>query len=146
MKIEGGYLIGRIKYLSGRRLNKLFSESGLSEFNGEQGKILYQLWNKDGISSKDIAAKTGLAVNTLTNMLDKMEASDLIFRIQCDKDKRKKYIFLTPKGKALEDKSQVANEKMNEIFYTGFNPYEIEIFESYLRRIIANLEEEENGK
>ena len=90
MKIEGGYLIGRIKYLSGRRLNKLFSESGLSEFNGEQGKILYQLWNKDGISSKDIAAKTGLAINTLTNMLDKMEASDLIFRIQCDKDKRKK--------------------------------------------------------
>ena len=146
MKIEGGYLIGRIKHLSGRRLNKLFSESGLSEFNGEQGKILYQLWNKDGISSKDIAAKTGLAINTLTNMLDKMETSDLIFRIQCDKDKRKKYIFLTPKGKALEDKSQVATEKMNEIFYTGFNSCEIEIFESYLRRIIANLEEEENGK
>ena len=146
MKIEGGYLIGRIKHLSGRRLNKLFSESGLSEFNGEQGKILYQLWNKDGISSKDIAVKTGLAINTLTNMLDKMEASDLIFRIQCDKDKRKKYIFLTPKGKALEDKSQVATEKMNEIFYSGFNSCEIEIFESYLRRIIANLEEEENGK
>ena len=146
MKIEGGYLIGRIKYLSGRRLNKLFSESGLSEFNGEQGKILYQLWNKDGISSKDISVKTGLAINTLTNMLDKMEASDLIFRIQCDKDKRKKYIFLTPKGKALEDKSQVATEKMNEIFYSGFNSCEIEIFESYLRRIIANLEEEENGK
>lgn len=146
MKIEGGYLIGRIKYLSGRRLNKLFSESGLSEFNGEQGKILYQLWNKDGISSKDIAAKTGLAINTLTNMLDKMEASDLIFRIQCDKDKRKKYIFLTPKGKALEDRSQTATEKMNEIFYSGFNSCEIEIFESYLRRIIANLEEEENGK
>ena len=40
MKTEGGYLIGRIKYLSGRRLNKLFSESGLNEFNGEQGKIL----------------------------------------------------------------------------------------------------------
>ena len=79
-------------------------------------------------------------------MLDKMEASDLIFRIQCDKDKRKKYIFLTPKGKALEDKSQTATEKMNEIFYSGFNSCEIEIFESYLRRIIANLEEEENGK
>ena len=146
MKIEGGYLIGRIKYLSGRRLNKLFSESGLNEFNGEQGKILYQLWKKEGISSKDIASETGLAINTLTNMLDKMEVSGLIFRIPCDKDKRKKYIFLTPKGKALEDKSQVATEKMNEIFYSGFNSCEIEIFENYLRRIIANLEEEENGK
>ena len=104
----------------------------------------YQIFKRKTV--KDIAAKTGLAINTLTNMLDKMEASDLIFRIQCDKDKRKKYIFLTPKGKALEDKSQVATEKMNEIFYTGFNSCEIEIFESYLRRIIANLEEEENGK
>ena len=146
MKTEGGYLIGRAKFLSGRKLNKLFSEYGLTEFNGEQGKILYYLWKKDGLSSTSISLKTGLAINTLTNMLDKMEASDLIFRIQCDKDKRKKYIFLTPKGKALEDKSQVATEKMNEIFYSGFNSCEIEIFESYLRRIIANLEEEENGK
>lgn len=35
MKTEGGYLIGRAKFLSGRKLNKLFSEYGLTEFNGE---------------------------------------------------------------------------------------------------------------
>ena len=73
MKTEGGYLIGRAKFLSGRKLNKLFSEYGLTEFNGEQGKILYYLWKKDGLSSTSISLKTGLAINTLTNMLDKME-------------------------------------------------------------------------
>ena len=146
MKTEGGYLIGHIKYLSGRRLNKLFSESGLNEFNGEQGKILYQLWKKEGISSKDIASKTGLAINTLTNMLDKMEASGLIFRIQCNKDKRKKCVFLTPKGKALEAKSQAASKKMAEIFYKGFTNEEIEIFENSLRKIITNLEDKKDDK
>jgi len=29
MKIEGGYLIGMAKFLSGRKLNKLFCEYGL---------------------------------------------------------------------------------------------------------------------
>ena len=81
MKVEGGYLIGRAKFLSGRKLNKLFSEYGLTEFNGEQGKILYSLWKKDGISSTEISLDTGLAINTLTNMLDKMENSNTELRI-----------------------------------------------------------------
>lgn len=144
MKIEGGYLIGRAKLLSGRKLNKLFSEYGLTEFNGEQGKILYFLWKKDGLSSTDISLKTGLAINTLTNMLDKMEDEDLIYRKQSNRDKRKKYVFLTEKGKALERKSKIATDKMNEIFYKDFSVKEIEIFENMLRKIISNLEEEDD--
>lgn len=146
MKIEGGYLLGRAKFLSGRRLNKLFSEYGLTEFNGEQGNILYHLWKKDGLSSTDISTETGLAKNTLTNMLDKMEASGLIYRKLCNKDKRVKYVFLTEKGKALEGKSKSATEKMDEIFYRGFSVPEIESFEAMLKKIIANLEEEEDDR
>lgn len=141
MKVEGGYLIGRAKFLSGRKLNKLFSEYGLTEFNGEQGKILYSLWKKDGISSTEISLDTGLAINTLTNMLDKMENSNLIYRKQSDADKRKKYVYLTEKGKSLELKSKIATDKMGEVFYKGFSIKEIETFENMLRKIISNLEE-----
>ena len=144
MKIEGGYLIGRAKFLSGRKLNKLFSEYGLTEFNGEQGKILYYLWKKDGLSSTDISLDTGLAINTLTNMLDKMEKEDLIYRKRGDADKRKKYVFLTEKGKTFELKSKMATDKMDDIFYKGFSENEIEIFEDMLRRIILNLEDEDD--
>ena len=144
MKIEGGYLIGRAKFLSGRKLNKLFSEYGLTEFNGEQGKILYYLWKKDGLSSTDISLDTGLAINTLTNMLDKMDKEDLIYRKRGDADKRKKYVFLTEKGKTLELKSKMATDKMDDIFYKGFSENEIEIFEDMLRRIILNLEDEDD--
>ena len=141
MKIEGGYLIGRAKFLSGRKLNKLFSEYGLTEFNGEQGKILYYLWKKDGLSSTSISLKTGLAINTLTNMLDKMEKEDLIYRKQSTKDKRKKNVFLTDKGKFLESKSKIVTDKMYEIFYKGFSDSEIEMFENMLRKIIVNMED-----
>lgn len=144
MKVEGGYLIGRAKFLSGRKLNKLFSEYGLTEFNGEQGKILFCLWKKDGVSSTDISLGTGLAINTLTNMLDKMESVDLIYRKQSDTDKRKKYVFLTEKGRSLESKSKIATDKMDEIFYKGFSTKEIETFENMLRKIISNLEEEDD--
>ena len=144
MKVEGGYLIGRAKFLGGRKLNRLFSEYGLNEFNGEQGKILYYLWKKDGLSSKDISLATGLAVNTLTNMLDKMESSDLIYRKQGDTDKRKKYVFLTERGKSLEMKSKMATDEMDRIFYRDFSKEEIRTFETMLRRIISNLEEEDD--
>lgn len=144
MKTEGGYLIGRAKFLSGRKLNKLFSEYGLTEFNGEQGKILYSLWKKDGLSSTDISSDTGLAINTLTNMLDKMQEANLIYRQQSDEDKRKKYVFLTEKGKSLETKSKIATDKMDEIFYKDFSIREIETFENMLRKIISNLEEEDD--
>ncbi len=97
MKVEGVYLVGRIKLLSGRILNKLFIKNGLREFNGEQGKILYSLWKKDGISSTYISEETGLALNTLTNMLDFMEKNDLLYRKQCKDDRRKKLFFLLTK-------------------------------------------------
>ncbi len=141
MEKEGGYLIGKIKYLTNRRLNRLFVENGLNEFTGEQGKILYFLWKDDGVPSTEIARKTGLAVNTLTNMLDKMEKSGLIYRKESEKDKRKKLVFLTKEGKRLESKSNYASERMNEIFYRGFSGEEIELFEKQLKRIIDNLDD-----
>lgn len=144
MKIEGGYLIGRAKFLSGRKLNKLFSEYGLTEFNGEQGKILYSLWKNNGLSSTDLSLETGLAINTLTNMLTKMEHSDLIYRKMSNIDKRRKYVFLTDKGKLLESKSKIATDKMIDIFYKDFSIQEIETFESMLRKIISNLEDEDD--
>ena len=125
-------------------MNKLFSEYGLTEFNGEQGKILYSLWKNDGLSSTDLSLETGLAINTLTNMLTKMEHSDLIYRKMSNTDKRRKYVFLTDKGKLLESKSKIATDKMIDIFYKDFSIQEIETFESMLRKIISNLEDEDD--
>ena len=99
------------------------------------------MWKKNGLGSTDISLDAGFAINTLTNMLDKMEKEDLIYRKQSTKDKRKKNVFLTDKGKFLESKSKIVIDKMDEIFYKGFSESEIEMFENMLRKIIVNMED-----
>lgn len=136
---EGSYLIGHIKLLSGRILNRLFIQNGFKEFNGEQGKILYVLWKEDRISSTILSKRTGLANNSLTKMLDLMEEKGLIKRECCDNDKRKKLICITDKGRKYEKQTKEINEKMEEIIYKGFSGEEIERFEEDLKKILENL-------
>lgn len=142
MKHEGGYLVGRIKLLTGRMLNRLLAQNELFDFNSEQGKILYSLWKKDIQSVSQIAEDTGLAVNSISIMLGHLEEAGLLQRKHCNKDKRKKLICLTEKGRSLEAKTRELNQKMDTIFYKGFTEEEIQTFEGNLQRITNNLLEE----
>lgn len=139
MKHEGGYLIERIKLLSGRVLNRLIVQNALFEFNSEQGKILYSLWKKDKQSVGSLAEDTGLAINSISIMLVHLERVGLLLRNGCTEDKRKKIICLTEKGKNLESKTAELNEHMDAIFYKGFTEEEILAFEENLRRISNNI-------
>ena len=52
MKMNGGFLVTKIKQLGDRIFEKILSEKNIDAFNGAQGRILYVLWQKDGISQK----------------------------------------------------------------------------------------------
>ena len=142
METKGGFLISRIKQMGTRIFDRMLATSGIDEFNGAQGRILYVLWQNDEISISSLSAQTSLANTTLTAMLDRMESSGLIIRKFDPKDRRNRLIVLTEKAKSLKDDYTRISEKMNEIYYTGFTETEIVQFESYLQRILDNLEKE----
>ena len=50
MKTNGGFLVTKIKQLGDRIFEKILSEKNIDAFNGAQGRILYVLWQEDGIS------------------------------------------------------------------------------------------------
>ena len=85
MKTQGGFLITRIKQVGGRVFERILSEKNIDAFNGSQGRILYILWQKDGVPISELSKRTGLATTTLTSMLDRMEAANLIYRIVATK-------------------------------------------------------------
>ena len=150
METKGGFLISRIKQLGTRIFDRMLAESGIDSFNGAQGRILYVLWQKDQVPIVEIAEKTGLAKNTLTVMLERMEESGLIFRKQSTGDRRKSLICLTEKARGLERDYNRVSQQMNELFFRDFSPKEVEELEKYLDRIMENLRQAEkesrNGK
>ena len=150
MQRLGGFLITKIKQLHSRALAQCISDKGIDAFSGEQGKILFVLWQKDKISQKELACETGLAKNTITVMLEKMEKNNLIKRITDENDKRKSLVVLTDYAKSLKKCSDKISDKMLKKMYKGFSEEEIDNFEGYLHRIIKNFEEKrkviDNGK
>lgn len=142
METKGGFLISRIKQVGTRIFDRMLANSGIDSFNGAQGRILYVLWQNDEISISSLSAQTSLANTTLTAMLDRMESLGLVVRKPDPKDRRNRLIALTEKAKSLQDDYDRISQQMNELYYTGFTEKEIVQFESYLQRVLNNLEKE----
>ena len=140
MRTNGGFQVSKIKQLGDRVFEKILTAQGIEAFNGAQGRILYVLWQEDGVPIKTIAERCGLAITSLTTMLERMEKSGLIIRQQDSGDKRKTLLFLTDKAKALKEDYDAISDRMSAIFYQGFTEDEIRNFEEYLERIRLNLE------
>ena len=141
MDTNGGFLVTKVKQLSDRVFEKILNEKSIDAFNGAQGRILYILWQEDGISIKALSDRCGLAVTSLTTMLERMEKQGLITRVQDEKDRRKTLLHLTDAARGLKKDYDAVSGQMGRIFYRGFSNEEIECFERFLNRIRTNLEE-----
>lgn len=147
METHGGFLISQIKHISDRVSEKIMNKHELNDFNGAQGKLLYVLWQKDGISSAELADKAGLAPTTLTTMLDRMEQAGLVERAAHETDRRRLKIILTEKSRQLKSRYDEYSEIMTKAYYKGFSEEEIIEFERFLSRVLENLREcEQNEK
>ena len=140
MDTKGGFLISRIKQVGGRLFDRMLAEADVDAFNGAQGRILYVLWQGDGLTISQLSAQTSLANTTLTSMLDRMEHSGLIQREPSPSDRRALLIRLTDKARALREDYDRISQRMNEMYYLGFTEAEIRQFESYLQRVVDNLQ------
>ena len=55
MEMNGGFLVTKIKQLGDRIFEKILNEKNIDAFNGAQGRILYVLWQEDGISIRSLS-------------------------------------------------------------------------------------------
>ena len=140
MNTHGGFLITKIKQLGDRTFEKVLSKRNINAFNGPQGRILYVLWQEDGIPIKTLSENCGLAITSLTTMLERMEKQGLITRMQDPKDKRKTLLYLTKTARLLKQDYDGVSDEMEQIYYRDFSREEIMEFEKYLDRVLKNLE------
>ena len=101
--------------LYSKKLNK---DSGLTS---PQLFVLQEISAHDGLMVKDIATSINLSSATVTNILDRLEARELVVRERSTVDKRKVGLHLTELGiKALEN----APKPLQEHFIDRFEKLE----------------------
>ena len=140
---EGGFLISKIKQISGRIFDKKLKNYQINDLNTAQGRIIFSLWKNDNIPISTLAHQTALSKTTLTSMLDRLEQSGYIVRIIDEKDKRKTLVALSEKSKSIEARHEAVSKEMTLLCYEGLTESQIDEFENMLRHILANLVEYE---
>jgi len=138
---QGGFLISKIHQIKGRIISKKLKEYNVEEINPAQGRILFFLWQNDGISIQELSNRTALEKSTLTCMLDRLENAGYIRRVPCKVDRRKVLIHVTDKDEKMRSVYEQVIRETNEILYQGFTENEIKDFENYLKRVFNNLSE-----
>lgn len=85
---------------------------------GPQLLVLQNIQEHPGVMVREIAESINLSPATITNILDRIEARELVTRIRSTTDKRKVGVYLTEKGEAsLEN----APRPLQEHFVERFN-------------------------
>jgi DNA-binding MarR family transcriptional regulator len=135
---QAGFLMAKIRQVSGRLFERKLKEYGI-EINSAQGRIMFALWQQDGMPINDLAQKTQLKKSTLTSMLDRLEKMGYLKRQHSKDDRRKILILRTNKDKALENRYIKLSQEITKLFYQGFNDSQIERFEQDLTKILDNL-------
>lgn len=138
IRYQGGFLISKIHRLSGRIFTRMLKDRNV-EINPAQGRIMFVLWQQDGIPIQELAKRTSLGKSTLTSMLDRLEDIGCVTRERSEADRRTILIRRTAKDRALQETYERVSAEMTAIYYKEFTAHEIQAFENTLERVLKNL-------
>lgn len=144
METKGGFYITQIKQLQERIFERLLAENGI-EISSGQGRILFVLWKDNPLTISEISARTSLAKNTVSIVVDGMVNKGILSRQTNPHNRRQTIISLTAYAKSLQTNYETVSQQMNALFYQGFTPEEQMTFEHFLARILETLTKEEQS-
>jgi MarR family transcriptional regulator, organic hydroperoxide resistance regulator len=101
--------------------------------------FLRVLWEKDGLTQRELSNRVGTREPTALVALRAMQKARLVKRVRNGSDKRKVNIFLTAKGRALQKQLLPLAVHVVDTALKGFSPLETRQLSSMLKRIQKNL-------
>jgi len=102
--------------------------------------FLRALWEQDAMTQTELAGRVGRKGPTAVAALRQMEQHGLIRRTADKDDKRKAYVHLTAKGRALYIRAMPDTEAHMKLCLEGFTSDERETFKQFLHRFRRNLQ------
>ncbi len=132
------FLLNKTTRALSTRLQWLFTGEGF-DVTSEQWMILLLLWQEDGRFPYQIAEVIGKDRAAITRLIDGLEKRNLVVRIKDKDDSRQKQVYLTPKGKALEEQLIPLGLLNMQKAVEGLSSEEIDSCKTVLRKLYNNL-------
>lgn len=101
------------------------------------------LWERDGITQRELSEQAGVMEPTTFSALKAMEKLGYVTRRQLAGNKKKMFVFLTEKGRLLKEKLVPLAEEVNDVAVRGAKPADIATGRKMLLSIIENLARDE---
>jgi DNA-binding MarR family transcriptional regulator len=103
------------------------------------------LWESDGLTQRELSEQAGVMEPTTFSALKAMERLGYVVRRRRNDDRKKMYVFLTPKGRRLRDKLVPLAEEVNRIAVRGVSAADIATTRMVLLAIIEKMARDEEG-
>lgn len=120
------------------KLNRSFIEAGY-DVTGEQWRIIRCLWHNDGQTQQDLANVVKTDKTGITRIIDSLEKRELVMRVPDKTDRRQNLIYLTNKGKNLQEELMQIFMKISSEIEKDIEPEKLETFKQVLNKIYHNL-------
>jgi DNA-binding MarR family transcriptional regulator len=138
MEYQMGFLLSRAAWAMNNLVNRYLKENGLADVSVSYFAVLNALWESDGLSISDLGEKVQLEKSTMTSLIDRMEAADLLRRDDHPTDRRAYRIMLTPRGKNLESEVNEVSKKAFQQLTRRIPEKDLQVSNEVCRKIIEN--------
>ena len=137
---SAGYLANHMARLFAQALHDRIAPLGIVP---GQFPALLSLWERDGVTQKELVARLDIEQATMANTLTRMERDGLIRRTKHPSDARAQLIWLTAKAKGIRDQAYSAANEVNAVALSGFSDKERDNFIGHMTRVIEAFQDKD---
>ncbi|GLP97860.1 MarR family winged helix-turn-helix transcriptional regulator [Paraferrimonas sedimenticola] len=107
-------LVYQVGLLNGKLVQSLDEQLERYQLDARLWPVLFVLWQQQGLTQTELAAKCNVQAYTITRMLDQLQKLGLIERRQEPDNRRILRIFLTDCGQAIEQDLILEAQKVED--------------------------------
>ena len=133
-----GYIINRLARELNACLYRAFHSKGF-DITAQQWAVLNRLWEIEGLHQSELAEKTTKNRHNMARILKQMETRGLVKRRTDPHDRRLQRVYLTARGRSLQDKLIPIAMNTLEKLFAGITKQDMNTLKRIHTKINNNL-------
>ena len=130
------FLLVQVSKLHRSRAHHLLESLGL--YRG-QPHVLRALWEQEGMTHGELAARLQVQPATITKMIQRMEKAGFVARRPDPKDQRVSRVYLTEAGRTVQDRVKQVWRTLEDETFDGFTLEERVLLRRFFLQMRENL-------